>query len=174
MNLRGPSANLQVRPLDRPISSYLLHKARPLDQLSFSQPLHNPSITHVLSTNWSFLNPSIKHVISTEGGALCRRSGETPVFRLCCCRCPSLLFVIPQRSGGICGCPCRLPVLPPPTKPRHLDRSDSQPHREPRSGETPVFRLCCCRCPPFYLSSRNANGGTCCLPLPVPEINAGL
>jgi hypothetical protein len=43
----------------------------------------------------------------------CRRSGETPVFRLCFCpyfafafACilplPALLLVIPQRSGGIC------------------------------------------------------------------------
>src|SRR5258708_21730800 len=28
------------------------------------------------------------NVISTEGGALCRRSGEIPVFRLCSCLCP--------------------------------------------------------------------------------------
>ena len=29
----------------------------------------------------------ITNVISTEGGALCRRSGEIPVFRLCPCGC---------------------------------------------------------------------------------------
>ena len=29
----------------------------------------------------------ITNVISTEGGALCRRSGEIPVFRLCLCLC---------------------------------------------------------------------------------------
>src|ERR1700748_3448627 len=31
-----------------------------------------------------------------------QHSGKTPVFRLCCCRWPSFLFVIPQRSEGIC------------------------------------------------------------------------
>ncbi len=31
--------------------------------------------------------PPQTYVISTEGGALCRRSGETPVFRFCLCRC---------------------------------------------------------------------------------------
>src|SRR6266702_4316325 len=33
------------------------------------------------------LQPTITNVISTEGGALCRRSGEIPVFCLCSCRC---------------------------------------------------------------------------------------
>jgi hypothetical protein len=37
-----------------------------------------------------------KSVISTEGGALRRRSGETPAFAF------AFLFVIPQRSEGIC------------------------------------------------------------------------
>jgi hypothetical protein len=32
-------------------------------------------------------------------------------------------------------------------KPRHLDRSDRQPHRLSRSGETPVFRFCRCLSP---------------------------
>src|SRR5260370_29694 len=32
-------------------------------------------------------HPPITNVISTEGGALCRRSGEIPVFRLCSCLC---------------------------------------------------------------------------------------
>ncbi len=31
---------------------------------------------------------------------------------------------------------------PPTPKARHLDRSGGQLHRPPRSGETPVFRLC--------------------------------
>jgi hypothetical protein len=31
------------------------------------------------------LQSPLTNVISTEGGALCRRSGEIPVFRLCRC-----------------------------------------------------------------------------------------
>src|SRR2546430_1877897 len=61
-------------------------------------------------------------VISTRGGALCRRSGETPAF--CSCRC-----------SCFCSCP-----LFPSTHPknRHFDRSGSQSYRGSRSGE-----ICC-------------------------------
>jgi hypothetical protein len=49
--------------------------------------------------------PIQTHVISTEGGALCRRSGETPVFRLCRCLC--LSFCLSSRTD------LRLPLLLP-------------------------------------------------------------
>jgi hypothetical protein len=50
---------------------------------------------------------------------------------------PQLVYH-PAASGGIYFCRCLSSLL---TNPRHLGRSGSQSHREPRSGETPVFRL---------------------------------
>ena len=49
-------------------------------------------------------NAVISILSEAEGPALCRRSGETPVFAFCCCRCscPSS-FPFPQ---GICFCRC--------------------------------------------------------------------
>jgi hypothetical protein len=75
-----------------------------------------------------------------------------------------------KRSGGICGCPCRcLFSLPPNKKPRHLDRSCSQSHRETSSDETLYFVFvpslsfvcpCPCCCLSFCLSSRSEAEGS--------------
>src|SRR6266851_2993226 len=69
------------------------------------------------------LSALITNVISTEGGALRRRSGEIPLFRLlllqlplpfcsclcrCCCSCPCRCCCsCPCRCCCSCPCPCR-------------------------------------------------------------------
>ncbi len=72
---------------------------------------------------------------------------------LCFCRC--LLFSLSsfaQRRTCFCFCRCFCSCFPQSPGSRHLDRSGSQPHHEPRSGETPAFRLCTCGCP-FYFKN---------------------
>jgi hypothetical protein len=52
---------------------------------------------------WFSSTPNQKRVISTEGGALCRRSGETPAFRLRFYRTPSQPR--PAEASTSAGCP---------------------------------------------------------------------
>jgi hypothetical protein len=90
------------------------------------------------------------------------RSGETPAFRSCLCRC--LPFCC--HPAGICFCFCLFSLRKTP-KNRHLDRSDSQFYRESRSGETPAFRSCLCRCLPFCCHP----AGICCCLVSSPDRN---
>jgi hypothetical protein len=64
----------------------------------------------------------------------------------CFCRCPLFCFVIPQRSGGICGCLTHSSRTRHPFTLRASVISTEAAHglREQRNGETPVFRLCLC------------------------------
>jgi hypothetical protein len=52
-------------------------------------------------------------------------------------------------------CLCFAVEIPIYPENRHLDRSGSQSHREPRSGEIPAFPLCpctcSCRCRPLFV-----------------------
>jgi hypothetical protein len=82
-------------------------------------------------------------VIPTGGGVLCRRSGGTPAFRFCPCRClfssaPTPNYRHPGRSAKYNRHPDRkLDEAVIPTGGGVLCR---------RSGGTPAFRFCPCRC----------------------------
>ena len=102
--------------------------------------------------------PTLTNVISTEGGALCRRSGEIPVFRLCsclCCYCCLCSCLCPCRCS--CCCSFYLVILSAAKNPRiskgseatRVPFSPTQPNivistgaaqalREPHSGEKPA------------------------------------
>jgi hypothetical protein len=134
---------------------------------TFSQPALVLAIVLVLAVACSLSAP-ITSVISTEGGALCRRSGEIPVFRLCSCLCSYLLllplFVLRRHSErseesphfrGERSDPSAF--LFPPPKHRHFDRSGSRPYVS-RAAEKPASlpipppnpnrRLCLCSLSP--------------------------
>jgi hypothetical protein len=51
---------------------------------NLTQPALAVAVVVVLAVARSPLNHQ-RIVISTEGGVFCRRSGETPAFRLSCC-----------------------------------------------------------------------------------------
>ena len=98
---------------------------------------------------------SLRHpkntVISTGGGALCRRSGETPHFRFCRC-----LFSLTHHKRP--GAPCldfepwectpfpavAVACRSPPTHPKNYVISTGGGALCRRSGETPAFRFCRC------------------------------
>src|SRR5258708_31128567 len=73
---------------------------------------------------------SSTNVISTEGGALCRRSGEIPVFRLCRCYCSCPCLPEPEPEPA----PTGSSRYPAPASPAHSATAPRECLRPPATS----------------------------------------